>query len=51
MNVDKCARKCVRGILRGRRQVRVGGKEMISCFLYKRFPGLFFRLIGKASAV
>ena len=51
MDTDTCARKCVRGILRGKRQVRVGGKEMISCFAYKWFPGLFFRLAGKVSAV
>ena len=51
MDVDVCARKCVRGIVKGHRQVRVGGKEMISCFLYKWLPGLFFRLIGKVSAV
>ena len=51
MDADTCARKCVRGILRGKRQVRVGGKEMIACFAYKWFPGLFFRLAGKVSAV
>ena len=51
MDADTCARKCVRGILRGKPLVRVGGKEMISCFIYKWFPGLFFRLIGKVSAV
>ena len=51
MTADACARKCVRGILRGKRQVRVGGKEMIACFLYKWFPGIFFKFIGKASAV
>lgn len=51
MDADTCARICVRGILRGRRQVRVGGKEMIACFLYKWFPGIFFRFIGKASVV
>lgn len=51
MDADACARKCVNGIVRGRRQVRVGGKEMIACFVYKWFPGLFFRLAGKVSAV
>ena len=51
MDADTCARKCVRGILRGKRQVRVGGKEMISCFVYKWFPGLFFRFVGKVSPV
>lgn len=51
MDADTCARKCVNGIVRGRRQVRVGGKEMIACFVYKWFPGLFFRLAGKVSAV
>ncbi|MBR1539331.1 MAG: SDR family NAD(P)-dependent oxidoreductase [Bacteroidales bacterium] len=51
MDADLCARKCVNGIVRGRRQVRVGGKEMISCFVYKWFPGLFFRFAGKVSAV
>lgn len=51
MDADACARKCVNGIVRGRRQVRVGGKEMISCFVYKWFPGLFFRLAGRVSAV
>lgn len=50
MDADTCARKCVRGIVRGRRQVRVGGKEMISCFVYKWFPGVFFRLAGKVPA-
>ena len=51
MDVDACARKCVRGILRGHRRVLVGGKEMIACFLYKWFPALYFRFIGKASVV
>ena len=51
MDVDVCARRCVRGIVKGRRQVRVGGKEMISCFLYKWFPGIFFHFAGKVSAV
>lgn len=51
MDADACARKCVSGILRGRRQVRVGGREMIACFVYKWFPGLFFRFAGKVSAV
>ena len=51
MDADTCARKCVNGIVRGKRQVRVGGKEMIACFAYKWFPGLFFRLAGKVSAV
>lgn len=51
MDVDRCARRCVDGIVRGKRQVRVGGKEMIACFAYKWFPGLFFRLAGKVSAV
>jgi short-subunit dehydrogenase len=51
MDADRCARKCVDGIVRGRRQVRVGGKEMLACFAYKWFPGLFFRLAGKVSAV
>ena len=51
MDADTCARKCVDGIVRGKRQVRVGGKEMIACFAYKWFPGLFFRLAGKVSAV
>ena len=51
MDADRCARKCVDGIQRGRRQVRVGGREMVACFVYKWFPGLFFRLAGKVSAV
>ena len=51
MDADKCARKCVDGIVRGKTHVRVGGKEMIACFAYKWFPGLFFRLAGKVSAV
>lgn len=51
MDAGTCARKCVRGIIKGRRQVRVGGKEMISCFIYKWFPGIFFRFAGKVSAV
>ncbi|MCR5709988.1 MAG: SDR family NAD(P)-dependent oxidoreductase [Bacteroidales bacterium] len=51
MDADRCARKCVEGILRGKPHVKVGGKEMISCFLYKWFPGLFFKFAGKVSAV
>jgi len=51
MDADACARKCVNGIVKGRRQVRVGGKEMIACFVYKWFPGLFFKFAGKVSAV
>lgn len=51
MDAGKCARRCVQGIIQGRRQVRAGGKEMISCFVYKWFPGVFFRFAGKVSAV
>ena len=51
MDVNQCARRCVDGIVRGKRHVRVGGKEMVACFAYKWFPGLFFRLAGKVSAV
>ena len=51
MDADRCARRCVRAILRGRRQLLVGGRELLACYLYKYFPRLFFKFIGKASVV
>ena len=37
-----------RAIVRGRRQFLVDGRKLLACYLYKYFPSLFFKFIGKA---
>lgn len=44
---DRCAKKIVRAIERGRDEVMIGGKEKYAVYLKRFLPGLFNRLIRR----
>ena len=48
MKPEKAARLILRGIKRNKREILIGGSEMIMLYLRRYFPGLFFRI---ASAI
>lgn len=51
MNVDKAARQIVRAIQKSKREVYVGGKELLMAYIKRFFPGLCARLSRRISAV
>ena len=48
MSPEECARRIVRAIERGGREVLVAGKERFAVHLHRFFPGLFARVVRKA---
>lgn len=50
ISVEKCARKAVRAIARGRRRKLIGGVELVMVYIKKWIPGLFFRIAGRVKA-
>lgn len=50
ISVDKCARKAVRAIARGRHRKLIGGIELVMVYIKKWFPGLFFKIAGRVKA-
>lgn len=44
---DKAARIIIRGIMKNKREILVGGKELILLYIRKYAPWLFFRIAGK----
>ena len=44
MDVNKCARIAVRAIIKGKRRVLIGGKELLMVYLKKYTPRLFYRI-------
>ena len=49
MPVDKCARKIKRGLDRKKREVLVGGKEILMVYFKRFIPALFFKLAQKVN--
>jgi short-subunit dehydrogenase len=47
MSAQKCAKKMVRAIEKGKQEVNIGGKEVIGVFVKRFFPKLFSILIRK----
>jgi dehydrogenase/reductase SDR family protein 7B len=47
ISAEKCARKIVRAIKKKRKEVYVGGSELIMPYIKKYFPGLFYLLLSK----
>lgn len=41
---EKCARKMVRSMKKGRRDVLIGGSELVMVYIYKYARGLYYRL-------
>lgn len=44
---EKAARTILRGIHRNKREILVGGNELLMLYIRKYFPGLFFRIAAK----
>jgi dehydrogenase/reductase SDR family protein 7B len=44
---EKAAEIIIRGMIKNKREILVGGSELIMLFIRRYFPALFFRLAGK----
>jgi short-subunit dehydrogenase len=51
MDAEKCARKILKGLKREKREILVGGKELLMVYIKKFLPFLFYRIIRKISHV
>lgn len=49
MPVDKCAKKYMNAIYKKKREVLIGGKELIIVYIRRFFPWLFWRMVGRVS--
>ena len=47
MNPDTLAKKVIRDVLKGKRETRYGGKEILGIYLHKFFPRLLYRSLRK----
>ena len=47
ISAEKCARKIVKAIRRNKKEVYVGGSELLMVYIKKYFPGLFYLLSSK----
>lgn len=51
MPVEKCARIYLNAIYNKKREVLIGGNELILAYIWRFFPWLFWRMVGKVSPV
>jgi short-subunit dehydrogenase len=51
MPVEKCARIYSNAVYRKKREVLIGGKELVIVYVYRFFRCLFWRMVGKVSPV
>jgi dehydrogenase/reductase SDR family protein 7B len=49
MPVEKCAKKYMNAIYKKKREVLIGGKELIIFYIRRFFPWLFWRMVGRVS--
>lgn len=49
--VEKCAKKYMNAIYKKKREVLIGGKELIIVYVWRYFRWLFWRMVGKVSPV
>lgn len=49
MDVDRCAQKIVKGIVQQKKDIYVGGKEMMILKIQRFFPRLFYKVLKKQS--
>jgi short-subunit dehydrogenase len=47
MPADKCAKKIIRGLEKNKREILVGGKEIIMVHIKRYLPALFFKIARK----
>ena len=50
ISVEKCARKAVKAIARGRHRKLIGGVELMMVYIKKWIPCLFFKIAGRIKA-
>ncbi|MFP4447326.1 MAG: SDR family oxidoreductase [Bacteroidales bacterium] len=46
MSAKKCAKKIIRGMEKNKKEIMVGGKEIIMVSLRRYFPALFYKIAG-----
>jgi short-subunit dehydrogenase len=46
---EKCASDILKGVRKNKREIFSGGSEILSIYLKRFFPGLFFRLLLKTN--
>lgn len=46
MTAEKCAKKIIRGMEKDKKEILVGGKELIMVYLKRYFPALFYKIAG-----
>ena len=51
MSAEKCARKAVKAIARGKRRKLIGGAELLMVHIKRLCPSLFFFLARRVSSV
>jgi len=51
MPVEKCARIYLKAIYRKKREIMIGGQELLMVYIRRFFPRIFWRLVGKVSAI
>jgi short-subunit dehydrogenase len=49
MPVEKCAKKYMNAIYKKKREVLIGGQELIIAYIRRFFPWLFWRMVGRVS--
>ena len=50
MNVETCANQIVKGLGKGKKDILVGGKEILLVYIHRFLPFLYHRIVGKIKA-
>lgn len=50
MQADVCAKKIVKAIKKGKKDVLIGGSELLMVYIYKYLPSLYYNLVTKISS-
>lgn len=50
MPAEKCANQIVRGIAKGKKDVLIGGKELLLVYIHRFLPFLYHRIVSKIEA-
>jgi short-subunit dehydrogenase len=50
MSVEVCVSKMLNGVIKGKKEILIGGKEILAVRIKRFFPKLFWRIIKKQSA-
>lgn len=50
ISAEKCAQKIVKGIKKNKKEMLIGGKEILLVYIYRFLPFLYHRIVNKISA-